>query len=294
MWLGGPPPHRRIGYVPQDFALFPHLTVERNIEYGLHQFSPNKRRERVGDTIRWLGISGLENRYPHELSGGQQQRVALARAVAGSPRLLLLDEPLSAIDTPTRHRLRGELRHWLEELHIPTLLVTHDRSEALALGARIAVVNEGRIEQVGFIHEVFNRPANLAVARIAGVESVLPGKVLDRCDGMATVAVGNLILVALVEDLPTDAPTVHVCIRAEDVVLSRDTGAPSSARNRIPATVISTHRELPLARVELDCGFLLRALVTRQALEELDLHPGSQITAWVKAPHVHLIAACPT
>ena len=208
-----------------------------------------------------------------------------------SPKLLLLDEPLSALDAPTRQRLRAELRHWLGQLGIPTLLVTHDRTEALTLGSQIVVLNHGRIEQSGPVNEVFNRPANLSVAQIVGMETVVPGRILEIAEGMATVAVGDVKLLALADDLPPETATVQVCIRAEDVVLTKDAGIASSVRNRIAATVESVHIEVPLARVELHCGFPLKALITRKALEELNLQPGTRITAWVKAPHVHLIAS---
>ncbi len=285
-----PPRRRRVGFVPQDYALFPHLTVEHNVGYGSSKLGRSERQRRVTTALRSLGLEGLERRMPGELSGGQQQRVALARAVVWSPQLLLLDEPLSALDAPTRQRLRGELHEWLGHLGIPTLLVTHDRTEALALGERIIVLNEGRVEQAGPISEVFNRPANLSVAQIAGVETVVEGRIVDRAEGMATVVVGNVKLQALIDDLPAQVEAVYVCIRAEDVVLAQDSGFPSSARNRIAGKVESLHLGIPLTRVELNCGFRLKALITPRALEDLHLQPGTPITAWVKAPHVHLIA----
>lgn len=285
------PQHRRVGFVPQDYLLFPHLTVAANVAFGLPKSRGAERQATLDKTLHWLGLANLTARLPHELSGGQQQRVALARAVACAPRLLLLDEPLAALDAPSRQRLRGELRRWLQELRLPTVVVTHDRTEALALGDRIVVLDQGRIQQVGPVGAAFNRPANLAVANILGTETVAAGCVVAQRDGVATVRVGECELVALAGDLPSDAMAVHVCIRAEDVVLTRDRAAVTSVRNRLSATVVAVHPELPLVRVELDCGFLLRALITRPALEELGLRPGDQIGAWVKAPHVHLIAA---
>lgn len=285
------PEHRRVGFMPQDYLLFPHLTVAENIAYGLPKLSTAERRAAVEKTIRWLGLDGLAARLPHELSGGQQQRVALARAVACSPQLLLLDEPLSALDAPSRHRLRSELRHWLGELSLPTLLVTHDRTEALALGNQIVVLDQGRIQQAGPVTEVFNRPANLTVARILGMETVVAGRVAARTEGMVTVSIGSVKLLSLAEDLPSDAVAVHACIRAEDVLLTRDAAATGSARNRIPGRVVSAHHDSPLTRVQLDCGFPLKALITRQALEELNLRTNDPIVAWVKAKHVHLIPA---
>ena len=284
-----PPRKRGVGFVPQDYALFPHLTVARNVGYGLKGLPFAERAIRMAETLRWLGLDDLENRLPRELSGGQQQRVALARAVVGRPRLLLLDEPLAALDTPTRLRLRGELRQLLRQLGIPTVLVTHDRFEALALGDDVVVLHDGRNVQHGAAHEVFSRPVNLAVAEITAVETIQPGQILETRDGLATVAVGDARLTALAADLPADAREVYVCIRAEDVILMRANTVQSSPRNRLTATVRSLAREGPLVRASLDCGFPLMALLTRPACEELALHEGVQLVALVKAPQVHLI-----
>ena len=285
-----PPQHRRIGFVPQDYALFPHLTVVRNVGYGLNELPAAERAARVAETLRWLGLDGLTNRLPRELSGGQQQRVALARAVVRRPRLLLLDEPLAALDTPTRLRLRGELRQLLRQLSIPTVLVTHDRFEALALGDDVVVLHDGRNVQHGAAHEVFNRPANVAVAHIVGTETVLPARVVEIGGGLVTVAVGGAKLVALAGDLPDETKAVHVCIRAEDVILTGDLQRQTSARNQLSATVESVQCDGPLMRVELDCGFPLKALLTRQACDELALKAGASVVALIKAPHIHLIS----
>ena len=284
-----PPQRRNIGFVPQDYALFPHLSVQRNIAYGLRGLPEDENRSRVAEAIRWLGLGGLERRLPRELSGGQQQRAALARAVVRRPRLLLLDEPLSAIDGPTRQRLRGELRRLLNQLGIPTLLVTHDRVEALALGDHLVVMDGGETVQQGPVQEVFSRPASLAVAGILAVETIQPGRVTDVAEGMVTVAVQGTLLSALACDLPPDTRDVLVCIRAEDVVLSKGADAQSSPRNRLPAVVRALTHEGPLVRVDLDCGFPLMAVVTKRGCEELCLEEGGQVVALVKAPHIHLI-----
>ena len=163
------PQGRRIGYMAQDYALFPTHTVAGNIEYGLSDLPAAARLERVRELIALLQLQGLEQAKPAQLSGGQQQRVALARAIARRPQLLLLDEPLSALDAPTRSRLSGELRALLTQLHIPSVVVTHDWAEALTLGDMIAVMNAGQILQVGSPQEVFSRPANADVAKIVGI-----------------------------------------------------------------------------------------------------------------------------
>jgi molybdate transport system ATP-binding protein len=283
------PQERHLGFVPQDYGLFPHLTVGLNIAYGLAKLAPGERRQRIGQMLEWLGLTGLENRLPRELSGGQQQRVALARAVACRPRLLLLDEPLSALDTPTRLRLRGELRGLLRQLDLPTLLVTHDRQEALALGDDLIVLHEGRIIQQGPAAEVFSRPSNLAAAGILAVETIQPGRLLQCVDGLATVAVHTAQLTALAQDLPAGTSDVFVCIRAEDVILALGKDDLSSPRNRLPGIVRRLDREGPLVRVSLDCGFPLLALLTKPACEELALREGTVVHALLKAPQIHLL-----
>jgi molybdate transport system ATP-binding protein len=278
---------RNLGFVPQEYALFPHLSVERNIAYGLNGVDgPNAR---AAEVIKWLGLEGLETRLPKELSGGQQQRVALGRAVARRPKLLLLDEPLAALDAPTRQRLRGELRRWLKESGIPSVLVTHDRTDALMLGDDLVVMDAGRVMQQGPVHEVFSRPASVSVAGIVAVETVQAGRVLERGE-LVTVAIGEQKLLALAADLTTESKEVYVCIRAEDVILMKGEPGRSSPRNCLKAIVRGLVPEGPMVRIELDCGFPLSALLTRQACEELGLQAGERVLALVKAPNIHLIA----
>jgi molybdate transport system ATP-binding protein len=281
------PQRRGVGYVAQDYALFPHLTVAQNLAYGLGGLGAAERQRRAEEMLKLVGLAGLGERYPRQLSGGQQQRVALARALARRPRLLLLDEPLSALDAPTREQLRRELRRLLAELAVPSLLVTHDRVETLALGDSVVVLDEGRVCQCGPVQEVFTRPASLAVARVVGVETVEPARVLAVSEGLATVVVGPARLVALAQG--ATAGEAYVSIRAEDVILEKGEAAPGSARNRLAGRVVTLAREGPMMRVGLDCGFPLTALVTNQACLELALQEGDPVTALIKAPAVHLI-----
>lgn len=282
-----PPQQRGIGYLFQDYALFPHLTVAGNIRYGLSQFPRAARGRRVVELLDLMQLAGLEGRYPKQLSGGQQQRVALARALARRPQVLLLDEPLSSLDAPTREQLRRELRRWLVDLRTPTVLVTHDRVEAMALGDQVVVMDQGRVLQSGPVHEVFGRPADVVVARIVGVDTVEPAQVLRVADGLATVAVGPVQLVALAE-APLEGD-VYVCIHAEDVIIERGSVTASSARNQLAGSIRTVSREGPMVRLNMDCGFLLAALVTKQACEELNLREGERVTALVKAPAIHLV-----
>jgi molybdate transport system ATP-binding protein len=283
-----PPQRRQIGYLFQEYALFPHLTVERNISYGIRRIGNAEQRPRIAEITDLLGLAGLQDRYPHQLSGGEQQRVALARALVCRPRLLLLDEPLSALDLPTREQLRRELRHWLTKLAVPGIMVTHDRVEALALGDHVVVMDHGCVRQSGPPQDVFSSPVDLAVARIVGVDNIESGKVIRMTDGLASIQVGSSELLAL--SAARVSGQVCVCIRAEDVMLEKGAVAgQSSARNQLVGCIRSLDREGPMVRVGIDCGFSLKALVTHQACEEMGLRDGMEVTALVKAPAIRLI-----
>jgi molybdate transport system ATP-binding protein len=282
------PQRRQIGYLFQEYALFPHLTVDRNIAYGIRYIGDAERRTRVAEITDLLGLAGLEDRYPHQLSGGQQQRVALARSLVCRPRLLLLDEPLSALDLPTREQLRHELRHWLTKLAVPGIMVTHDRVETLALGDHVVVMDHGCVRQSGPPQDVFSAPVDLAVARIVGVDNIERGKVVRMTDGLATIQVGSIELFAL--SAMHVSGQVSVCIRAEDVMMEKGAVArQSSARNHLVGRIQSLDREGPMVRVGIDCGFPLKALVTYQACEDMELRDGMEVTALVKAPAIRLI-----
>lgn len=278
--LSLPPQQRRADFLFQDYALFPHLTVRQNVEFAA------RNPEKAGDWLARFGLTGLSARLPRSISGGEQQRIALARALAAEPALLLLDEPLSALDAQTRTRLRHQLRQALVESGIPSLVVTHDRVEALALGDWIAVLVAGRIRQAGPIEEVFRHPADVAVAESVGVENVLPGEILARDSGLATIRVGATHLTCV--DSGESGP-VFVCIRAEEVALAPGPPVPSSARNRLAGRIRSVLLEGAVARVEMDCGFPLVALVTAQSAADLHLQPGDPVSAVIKATSVHLL-----
>ncbi len=279
------PQQRGIGFVFQDYALFPHLTVRGNIGFGV----PAGTRERdVEEMLQRFELAAVAQQRPRQLSGGQQQRVALARALMRRPRLLLLDEPLSALDSSMREEFRGELRQFLSACEVPVLLVTHDRDEALALGNELVVMSGGTVRQSGPVLDVFNRPVDAEVARIVRVENLQPGRVIRVVDGLATVEVGAVTLTALAA--PEEQDQVIVCIRGEDVILQRQPNATSSVRNRLAARVISMQAGSPLIRIELDAGFPLFAFITRPACEELEIAPGVDVVALIKAPSVHLVS----
>ena len=281
IWM--PPQQRRAGFLFQEGALFPHLTVERNVSFA--------GREKTPMVMERFGLKELASRLPGEISAGQRQRVALARALAAEPELLLLDEPLSALDAATRVRMRRELRSLLLAGGVASIVVTHDRSEAIALGDWMAVMIDGSVRQAGPVREVFRHPADAQVAEAVGVENVLAAEVLSRSGGLATVQVGAVRLVCMDSGDSGDAGPFYALIRAEDVVIARDGGEHSSARNRMAARVESAAVEGALARVELDCGFPLTVVVTAQSAGEMELKAGDRVWAVVKATAIHLTAA---
>jgi molybdate transport system ATP-binding protein len=285
-----PPERRGMGLVPQDGALFPHLNVEGNVRFGERRAGGSGEIFARGKVCALLGIAGLMERMPSGLSGGERQRVALARALVSGPRLLLLDEPLAALDPARKEAVLPYLRRIRDELRVPILYVSHVPGEIAGLCDSVAVLAAGRMLQHGPVGEVFRRPASPGVAGIVGIEALFPGRVVESGNGLAVVAAGEARLVALDGQLPADIAEVIVGIRAEDVVLVRALGEfRTSARNHWLGTVRSVEQGQATVRVEVDCGFPLVALLTRQAAEELELAPGVQVGALVKAPHIHLM-----
>jgi molybdate transport system ATP-binding protein len=276
-----PPDRRHIGVLFQEYALFPHLTVARNIAFGAAHLQRHSVSRRVQELLEMFRLQGLEARLPRQLSGGQQQRVALARAVFRRPTLLLLDEPLSALDRPTREEVREELRGLIHTLDVPTYIVSHDRIDAITLADRTVLIDQGRIVQSGTTQEVFDRPVTAAAARLVGIDTILLGRIVAVEDGLATVVVGQ-------QQIRAEAPAgpgheAALCIRAEDVALARNPEIAVSSVNRWRAIVRSETTEGPFVRVGLDCGFKLAALVTRDAWQRLSLRPGEEVWAVVKA-----------
>lgn len=281
-----PTQKRRVGYFFQEYALFPHLSVRNNIGYNFSAFSRQEKERRIGDMIDLFHLRGLEHRLPRTLSGGEKQRVALARTLLKKPNLLLLDEPLSALDGPTRIKLRKELRHQLSQFGVPIILVTHDRTEALSLGDRLIVLDGGRKLQEGQIHEVFSKPNQKTTAEIVGMENVLPGKIVDKKDGLAHVRVHEVLLTALENDCePGD---VMVGIRAEEILLQAPGAGTSSARNKLPGTIRSIVKEESMVRLTVDCGFLIDVLITGESCEEMSLIPQKSVVLSIKVPSIHL------
>jgi tungstate transport system ATP-binding protein len=243
---------------------------------------------RARDWLGRFGIAALADRPADRLSGGEAQRTSLARAFATMPEVLFLDEPFAALDAPTREALLDDLGRLLGTTRTTTVLVTHDRAEALRLGDRVAVLLEGRLAELGSPERVFGAPGSEAVARFVGVENLLPGRVAARTDGLIEVDVGPVRVIAVGEVRPDER--VLVGLRPEDLTLAAP-GAPgpTSAQNRLPGRIVRLTPLGPLWRVGIDCGVLLTALVTRPAVASLALAPGVPVEVTFKATAVHLV-----
>ncbi len=215
-----PPERRRVGYVPQNYALFPHLTVAKNIAFGLGRLPAAERNQRVHDLLSLLDLTGLSDRLPAMLSGGQQQRVALARALATRPRLLLLDEPFTALDGPLRRTLRRELVSLSRRFHTPVVLVSHDLADAQALDATLVVLDRGLVLQHGSVSDVIRRPAGPQVARIAGARNLLTGRVRRAGPAGLDVEVGPLVLQTPAAEVRS-GDFVTLAIAPESILLVR-------------------------------------------------------------------------
>jgi molybdate/tungstate transport system ATP-binding protein len=289
-----PPERRGLGFVYQQYHLFPHLSVRDNIGYGLRHSRDSRNgldpESRISDLARMLAIVPLLDRPVRGLSGGEQQRVALARALAPKPSILLLDEPFAAVDPATRQVLRRELRELHEREGITTLQVTHDFDEALRLGDLVAVLSEGRIAQSGTPEQVFRYPNSAFVARFVGSGNVIAGSVerTEPENGPGTFrgrfSGGGLVLDVVAE---REGP-IHAVIRPEDIVLSL-THHPGSARNHMAGRVVRLERIGPVTLVHLDVGRPLIASLTSQSVEEMGLKSGAAVVIAFKATAILLV-----
>ncbi|NHF62088.1 ABC transporter ATP-binding protein [Microcella pacifica] len=241
-----PPNKRDIGMVFQSYSLFPHLTVIENVEFGLRmrRVPAEDRRRRAAEALDLVGLDRHAQRYAHQLSGGQQQRVALARALVTRPRVLLLDEPLSALDAKVRVQLREQIREIQTELGITTLFVTHDQEEALAVADRVAVMRAGRIEQIGSPEDLYSSPANDFVADFVGLSNRIPGTV----SGGQVAAAGQRL--PLLDESAADGEVLAL-VRPEDVEL-----VPPSTSGALPGVIVTSSFLGPLrrSRVRLSDG----------------------------------------
>jgi ABC-type sulfate/molybdate transport systems ATPase subunit len=279
-----PPERRRIGLVFQDAALFPHLTVAENIRFGpraVHLAAP----DRSADLMRQLGIADLADRAPRSLSGGERQRVALARALAIQPRLLLLDEPLSALDQPTREDMRILLRRLLADLEIPTAHVTHDRDEALSIADDLAIIVAGQLRQAGPAAQVAAEPAHPDTARLLGWMELGHGTADHGTARIGQLVFGGPAATGL------QGP-IEAFYRPEDIELSHDTrGSPEAAS--MVAHVLQIIGTRPLARVSLNADPPIAAHILHRDLHRLQLTTGQPIRVNLPPGSVRLFDGCP-
>ena len=286
-----PPDRRRVGFMYQDYLLFPHLTVRKNIMFGLHDKTKRERLLRVDEISHLLGLDHLLDRNVTRLSGGEQQRVALARALAPQPRVLLLDEPLSALDPQNRRTVRRELTDLHQKLGTTTIHVTHDFEEALVVAHRLAVLNRGEIVQVGLAEEAVRKPNSAFVADFFGVENIFKGEIVRSDSAMRSgVEVYNAIFksgalqLSVIFDREGSA---YAVIRPEDIIVSREL-TQSSAMNNLSGRILEIEKTGPLVRLTADVGVRIVALLTTQSLEALKLDIHSEAHFAVKAAAIHV------
>jgi len=291
IWLNGKgitdlePEKRGIGVVYQDYVLFPHLSVKENIVFGLKlRGQPRQEIEATLERlVELLNISHLLERKPATLSGGESQKVALARALSVKPEVLLLDEPLSALDPETREDIQHELRRIHERLNVTVIHVTHDFEEAVALGDRIAVIGEGRIMQVGTSEQVFRQPNSEFVARFAMTRNIFSGEVRDGDEECAAIDVGE-VEIAVATHL---RGKFHASVRPEDILVSTEP-LKSSARNCLHGVIgrVDDRGSTLLLTVAVPPDFI--CLVTRRSFEEMELAQGKEVYMTFKASAVHV------
>lgn len=249
-----PPERRNVGIVFQSYALFPHMTVWQNVAFGLEMRRESTRliQDRVGAILDRVQLRGLENRYPHQLSGGQQQRVALARALVMNPAVLLLDEPLANLDARLREDMRFYIRQLQREVGITTVYVTHDQAEAMVLADRIAIMRDGRLQQIGPPEEIYRRPSSAWVAEFVGLSNFIPGRVAGRENGLLVVrtAAGTFTCAGQAEA----GADVLICVRPE--ALRFDETYPNRLRGTVRERVYLGN--LVDYRVEAPGGLVLR------------------------------------
>jgi spermidine/putrescine transport system ATP-binding protein len=291
VWLDGqdvtglPPYRRNVNQVFQSYALFPHLTVTENIAFGLRMRGDTREQiqAKVQRGIDLVSLQGKESHKPSALSGGQKQRVALARAIVCEPKVLLLDEPLSALDAKLRHQMQIELKHLQRTLGITFIFVTHDQEEALTMSDRIAIVNEGRIEQLGTADEIYHLPKTRFVAEFIGQANLMPAQVIGRENDDAIVRVADDITLRVDgANLPPAALTAQVSFRPEKIHLCRSVDA--GTENTFVAEVVEEifRGQTDELRLRTASGMELTVVVANESRTQDSFHKGDRVTC-----HLH-------
>ncbi len=284
---------RNIGYVHQDLALFPHLTAEENVAYGLRRLRAAPRQTRSREMLDAFHIDHLRDRRPAQISGGERQRVALARALVTEPRALLLDEPLAALDRPTKSSLVGDLRKWNQHHRVPILFVTHNGEEVFALGDEVIVLDAGRIVAQGQPHEVMHAPRLETVAHLSGFENIFDATALalHEARGTMTCRLGNSAVELETPLVRAEVGSrLRVGIRAGDLLLATVDPHGLSARNVLPGTIRRLVQRDVIVSAMVDCGGTeFEVHITLAARDDLQLGPGKGVWVVVKTHSCHLM-----
>lgn len=280
-----PPEERGVGFVYQDYMLFPHKTVFENIAFGLNIRKGDKKEteNKVREIMDLFGISHLADRLPRTLSGGEQQRTALARALIIQPRVMLMDEPLSALDKSTKEELIQELKDVHKKFDTTIIHVTHNFDEALALADRIAIMKDGEISQVGDSTEIFRRPTDLFVAEFVGAENILEGVAKKDGEKITLIDTGNILIYSTEQK----RGRVHITVRPEDIVLSIEK-VKTSARNVFEGPITEIVDNGAIIKLTVDIGEPIVVFLTRQSFIEMELNIGKSVWTYFKATAVHL------
>lgn len=283
---------RQVGYVLQTLALFPHLTAEQNVQYGLSAHPRAERARRCRQVLESFHIAHLATRKPHEISGGERQRVALARSLVTDPHILLLDEPLAALDASTKSRIIDDLRAWNEQHAIPILYVTHSREEVFALGERVLVLDYGRILADGTPHQVIRAPRQETLANLAGFENVFDARVTavheDR--GTLTCRLENGLVELETPLVQAEVGSaLRVAISAGDILLAAAPPQGLSARNIVPGRILLLEQRDVIVMARIDCGVEMQVQLTLAARDALHLRPGKDVWLIVKTHSCHLL-----
>jgi molybdate transport system ATP-binding protein len=287
---------RRVGYVLQSLALFPHLTVAKNVEYGLSNLPRDERNQRTEAILRAFRIAHLSRRSAREISGGESQRAALARTLVTDPQVLFLDEPLAALDGPTKAKIIDDLREWNRVHGVPILYVTHSREEVFALGERVLVLEAGRIAAHGTPHEMMAAPLQETVAQLAGFENIFDTIVEVVNPERGTMSC-RLIASGNVRPIRIETPLVRggvgsplrVGIRAGDILLATSAPVGLSARNVIPGRVLSLEQRDVIVTVRVNCGVEMAVHLTLAARDSLQVAPGREVWLVIKTHSCHLM-----
>jgi molybdate transport system ATP-binding protein len=284
---------RHVGYVFQELALFPHFSVQQNVEYGLSHVPAKERSKRSRTMLESFRVAHLQNRRPGEISGGERQRVALARTLVTDPCLLLLDEPLAALDSETKSKILEDLRLWNQTHGIPILYVTHNREEVFALGERVLVLDEGKIIAQGTPHEVMRAPRHEAVAQLAGFENIFDAVVTAIHEDRGTMTCqlkGSSVQLETPLVRAEVGSAIRVAISAGDILLASEQPVGLSARNLIPGKVVSLMQRDVIIAAEVNCGVNMEVHLTLAARDSLHLQPGCKVWLIMKTHSCHLMA----